>query len=107
MEDAVRAGGDSLVPEHSSRTDHTDRKLHRLHGADLNGRGVGSQKQRIRMAGGHEEGVLHISGRMVLREIQRLEDMVVILDLRTLGNIVAEFSEYVHNLLADNRHRMP
>ena len=44
---------------------------------------------------------------MVQREVQRLEHMVVILDLRSLGHIVAEFSEYVHNLLTDNRHRMP
>ncbi len=44
---------------------------------------------------------------MILREVQSLEDMMVILNLRTLGDIVAEFSEYVHNLLTDNRHRMP
>ena len=107
MEDAVGTGGDRLVPEHTARADDTDRKLHGLHRAHLDGGCVGPQQKRIRMTGGHEEGVLHVSGRMVQREVQRLEHMVVILDLWSLGHIVAEFSEYVNDLLTDNRHRMP
>ena len=59
------------------------------------------------MACGHEESVLHVPGLVVLREVESLEDVVVILDLGTLGNIIPEFSEYVDNLLAHNRNRMP
>ena len=107
MEDAVRTGGDRLVPEHASRADHTDRKLHGLHRADLDGRRMRSEQQRVRMACGHEESVLHVSRWVVQREIQSLEHMIVVLNLRALGHIIAELSEYVHDLLTDNRHRMP
>ena len=107
MEYAVRAGRDGLIAEHPARADDPDGELHRLHGADLDRRRVGPKKQRIGMPCRNEEGVLHVPGRMVRREIQGFEHMVIILNLRTFRHIVTEFPEYVHNLLADNRDGMP
>ena len=59
-----------------------------------------TEQKRVRMACRHEECVLHIPGRMVRREVQRLENVIVVLDLRTLGDVVAELAENADNLLS-------
>ena len=74
MEDAVGAGRDGLVAEHTTRGDDADGRLMGLHHADLHTRGVGAQ-QHIRSLVdigflADEEGVLHVAGRMVEREVQ-------------------------------------
>ena len=58
------------------------------------------------MAGGYEERVLHVSCRMIRREVQCLEYMIVILDLRTFGNVISELAEYIDYLLSGYRYRM-
>ena len=100
MENAVCAGRDGLVPEYTSRADHSDRELHLLHCPDLHAGSMGAEQKRVRMACRHEECVLHIPGRMVRREVKRLENVVVVLDLRTLGHVVAELAENADNLLS-------
>ena len=47
-----------------------------------------------------EEGVLHFAGRMLGREVQGLENVPVILNLRSLCHVVAEFAEDVHDFLS-------
>ena len=66
---------------------------------------MGAKKDRI-VAGSHKEGVLHVAGRVLRREVQCLENVVVILDFRTFCDIVAEFAEDFHNLLSRDGHRM-
>ena len=58
------------------------------------------------MPRGHEEGVLHVAGGVVRREVERLEHVVVVLQLGTFRDVVAEFAENVHDLLAHDGHRM-
>ena len=106
VEDAVRAGADGFVAEHAARADHADGRLHPLHGAHLHAGGVGAEQQRVGMARGHEEGVLHVARRVVRREVERLEDVVVVLELGAFRDVVAEFAEDVHDFLADDGHRM-
>ncbi len=56
------------------------------------------------MTGGYEEGVLHIPCGMVRREVQGFEHMIIVLDFRSFGNVIAEFSEYVYDFLAHDGH---
>ena len=102
MEDAVGAGRYGFVSEHAAGAHHADGQGLRFHGAHLHGGGVRAQQQRIHMAGAHEEGVLHLAGRVVGREVQGLEHVVVVFDFRTFGHIIAELAEDIHDLLADN-----
>ena len=77
----MRAGGDGLVAEHASRANHTDWRLLFLHRAHLQRGGVRAQ-QHIGMQF-HEEGVLHIAGRVLLRKVQSGEHMPVVLNIGT------------------------
>ncbi len=93
VENAVCTRTYGLIAEHSSRADHANRQRHSLHSTDLHAGGVGAQQQRIEMPGRHKESILHITGRVVGREIECLEHVMVILNLRTLRNIVSELAE--------------
>ncbi len=71
-----------VVAIHASRADDADRRLVRLHVADLHGRGLRAQDLvRIRDV----ERVLHAARRMVREHPQRREVVVVVLDLRSVG----------------------
>ena len=63
---------------------------------------MGAEQERIQVAGGHEEGVLHFAGRVVRREIQGLEHVPVVLDLGAFRDVIAEFAEDVHDFLPDD-----
>ncbi len=102
VEDAVRAGADGFVAEHAARADHADREGLGFHRTHLHGGGVGAEQERIQVAGGHEEGVLHLAGRVVRREVQGLEHVPVVLDLGAFRDVIAEFAEDVHDLLPDD-----
>ena len=69
--------------------DDADRRLLRFHGAYLNRRGVGTQ-QHVRV---EIEGVVHRPRRVVARDIERLEVVVVVFDFRPLGHAVADMGE--------------
>ena len=58
------------------------------------------------MAGRHKEGILHVAGRVVGREVEGLEDVIVVFYLGPLCNVVTELAEYIDNLLTYNAYRM-
>ena len=60
---------------------------------------MGTEKYRI-VAVADEECILHFAGRVLRREVQSLEHMPVILNLRTFSHIVAELAEDANDLLA-------
>ena len=64
------------------------------------------QEQRIDMAGGNKECILHVTGRVIRREIESLEHMIIILDLGSFGHIVTELAENLDDLLPDDRNGM-
>ena len=53
-----------------------------------------------------EEGVLRVARRMVVREVERLEVVVVVLHLGPLGDAVAELGEDLLHLADDQGHRV-
>ena len=81
VEDAVCAGGDGLVAEHAARADDADGRLLLLHRAHLQGGGMRAQRDVGLLV--DEEGVLHVAGGMLLREVERREDVPVVLDVGT------------------------
>ena len=110
MEDAVGAGRDGFVAEHTARSDDADGRLVGLHHADLHARGVGAQ-QHIRCLVdigllADEEGVLHVAGGMVEREVQGREHMVVVLNLGTFGDGEAEVREDLVDVAAHDGQRV-
>ena len=56
---------------------------------------------------GHEERVLHLAGRVVGREVERVEVVPLGLDLRSLGHLVAHADEDVDQPLGQRRDRVP
>ena len=50
-----------------------------------------------------EEGVLHVARRVLGREVQRREDVPVVLDLGTVGHGVAQAREDLDDLVLDER----
>ena len=110
MEDTVGAGRDGLVAEHAARGDDADGRLVGLHHANLHTRGVGAQ-QHIRGLVDigllvDEEGVLHVAGGMVEREVQGREHVVVVLDLWTFGDGEAEVREDLVDVATHDRQRV-
>ena len=105
VKDTVGPGRDRFVPENPAGEDHPDRRLCRLHRADLYGGGVGAQ-QDIRIPG-NEEGILHIPGRMVGCEVKGGEIVPVIFDLRTVGNRIADPAKDLDNPVPHDRQRVP
>ena len=106
MEDAVRTGRNGFVAEHAARADDPDRRAHPLHGADLHGRGMGTEQDRIVAARLHEERVLHVAGGMLRREVECAEHVPVIFDFRAFRHRIAELAEDRNDLLACDRNRM-
>ena len=74
----------------------------RLHRPDLHGRGVRPQQRVLAQV----ERVLHVARRMIARDVEGLEVVVVALDLRTLGDREAEPGEDRDDLVVDARQRM-
>ena len=54
----------------------------------------------------HVEGILHRAGRMVGRDVQRLEVVPVVLDLRAFGDTEPEAREDLDGLALDDRERV-
>jgi hypothetical protein len=82
--------------------DHAQRRLVRAHETHLHARGVGAQQAAV----GKIEGVVHGPRRMVRREVQGLEVVVVVLDLRAIGELVAQAREDVGDALEGARDRV-
>src|SRR5262249_34973476 len=85
-----------------ARHDDAHRRLLRQHRADLYRRGVGPQEGAVREV----ERVLHVPGGMVARDVERLEVVVVALDLGSLGDREAEPGEDRDDLVAHAGQRV-
>jgi hypothetical protein len=55
----------------------------------------------------HEQGVLHLAGRVVGRDVERVEVVPLGLDLGPLGDLVPHRDEHVRQLVGDHRDRVP
>ena len=96
-----------VIAINAARTDHPNRWRFPLqHGANLGGRGVGSQHPSppVRVGLGDEEGVLLVPRRMSGGNIEGLEVMVVVFDFGALGHAVAELGEDLLDLPRDEGH---
>ena len=87
---------------HAARADDPHRRLLPLHGPDLHRRGVRPQEHLA----AHVEGVLHVAGGVVLRDVEGLEVVVVELDLGPLGDREAHAREHVDDLVVHLREGM-
>ena len=77
-------GADRLIAEDAARHDHPEWRLAALHFPHLDGTGMGAQQEvGIPL---DEEGVLHVPGRVLFREIESGEDMPIVFDFRTIGH---------------------
>ena len=106
VEHAVGAGADGLVAVDPTRGDGADRWPLAFHHAHLHAAGVGAQGHTIRATGAvralHEEGVLHVSRRVVGGKVERAEVVAVVLHLRPLADREAHAGEDVHDTLAND-----
>ena len=92
------AGVERLVAVGAAGRDHEDRRLHRLHGADLHRRRVRAQHHLLGIAELDVERVLHRARRVAGHHVERLEVVPVVLDLGTLHHAVAHAHEDVLEL---------
>src|SRR5712691_1737317 len=72
-----------IVAIDHARNDDLQWRLSALHHADLDGRGMGAQHHLRR----NEEGVLHLAGRVIGGNVEGGEVVVVVLDVRTTGDL--------------------
>ena len=88
--------------EYTTWADHTDRKLALLHHTRLHGRRLRTKQDIV----SDIEGILLVSRRVALRDVQLLEVVLVVLDLRTLDDLIAHADEDTLDLLEGLRVRM-
>ncbi|MNV03692.1 hypothetical protein D3C71_939720 [compost metagenome] len=91
-----------VVTIHTARRDNADRRLLFFHGADLHARGLGTQQaRRVK-----PESVVVSACRMMARNVQGIEVMVVIFDFRASRHGKAELTEETFNAVDGARDRM-
>ncbi len=105
-----RVGGVAVRAVGPSRRDQIERRLLRLHRADLHRRGVGPEQHRppVRIRPIQIETVVHRPRRMILGKIERGEIVPIVLDLGPGGDRKAEIGENLGELvhhLADRVQR--
>ena len=88
--------------EHSSRRDHADREFSLLHDAGLDRRRLGTQHDLLIDI----ERILLILCRMVRRDVQFLEVVLIILDLRSFNNLISHANEDALYFFLRDRIRM-
>ena len=86
----------------AARRDDADRWFFLLHGADLHRGGLGSEQNIV----ADVEGVLGISGRVVLRDVERLKVVVVQLDLRAGRNLKSHADDDLFELVQHDGQRV-
>ena len=110
VEDRRVRGVERIVAVHLAGDDDAHRRRLLLHGANLHRRGVRAQQQAIArglaLLSGDEERVLRVARRMVRRKVQRLEVVVVGLDLGTFADGVAHRLEDGDDFVHHAQHRM-
>ncbi len=86
------------------------RRLHLLHSADLHRRSMRAEQQPItlwlRFLPGDDERILRVARGMIRRKVQRLEIVVISLNLRTFLDRVPKIPEDAHNLVHRLDHGM-
>ena len=84
-------GGVVIVSVHRAGGNHADGRVRllALHGARLHAAGLGAQQEIVR----NVEGVLHITGRMILGQIQRFKVKVVVVNFRAFDYVEAHMHE--------------
>src|SRR5450830_1678494 len=97
-----RVGDIRVATVHTAWADDADRRLVRFHGADLYRRGMGAQ-QHVRV---EIEGVVHRPGRVMAWDVERLEVVIVVFDLRAFGDAVADMGEELLDTLQSPGDRM-
>ena len=98
-----RVGGVHRVGTvHPARGDDADGRLLFFHGADLHRGGLGAEKNVVVDI----EGVLGVPGWVVLRNIERLEVIIVALHLRALNHVEAHSQENFLELVEHDGQRM-
>src|SRR5579875_84484 len=103
MEDGLMAGVNRLIAIDPPWHNGSHRRAHLLHDANLVRRGLCAQQYLPRR---YPEGILHVAGGMILRNIQRLEVVVVGLHLRPLVDLEAHLTENPREVACDQRERM-
>src|SRR3546814_3490149 len=91
----------------AARRDDADRRLRRLHGADLHRRGVGAQQHAaaVRLLR-QVEGVVHLPGGMFRRDVEGGEVVEIVFDVRSLGDGEAHLAEDGDHLVRRLADRM-
>ena len=98
-----RMGGVRVTAIDRTRGDNAHGRGMLEHGADLDRRRVGSQQPVFV----DEKGILHVTGGMILGEIERLEIIVVELHFGTFGNLKAETGKNFRYLSLYERYGVP
>jgi hypothetical protein len=110
VEDRAVGGVERVAAEALARAHHVQRQRAGQHRPDLYRRGVGAQHHPgpIGAAGPRdEERVLHLAGRVIGREVERVEVVPLGLGLGPLGDLVAHRDEHVGQPLRQRGHRVP
>ena len=71
---------DRLIPEHTARHDEPHGRVSAFHFPNLNRTGVGPEQDVWISL--YEEGVLHVAGRVLWREVEPTEDVPIVLNFR-------------------------
>src|SRR5437660_910650 len=95
-----------LVAVRAPGGDDVDGRFVRFHGPDLHRGGVGSQHHLLVATQPHVQRVLHGTRRMRRRDVERLEVVPVVLDLRPFGDAVSQPGEDVLKLALNLRDEM-
>ena len=91
-----------IVTIYTARGDNTDRRLFFLHGADLHAGSLRTQQtRRVK-----PESVVVSARRMMARNVQRIEVMIVIFDFRTSRHGKAQLTKETFNPVNCTRYRM-
>ena len=102
MEQGRVGSVNSVRAVNAARRNDADRRLALFHRADLHRGCLGTQNDIVRDI----EGVLRVARRMILRDVQRLEVVVVELDLRAFRDREAKTEENLLELVEDDVQRM-
>ena len=95
-------GGIGVRAENAAGNQDLDGRLFHIHHTDLAAAGLGAQDNVIC----NVESILHIAGRMIFRNIQAGEVVVIVLNFGPFKNLKAHAGKNIDNLVFDQRDGM-
>src|SRR5215217_4862044 len=101
-EHRIVSGIGSITPKHTARRNHPDRHATTLHRVNLDSRGLGAKRETVSGV----ERVLRRAGRMVGRNIERIEVVEVSLYLAVVFDGVPQCHKDVFQSFAQESDRM-